>query len=92
MWRNRGLKPSSLFLAPLLSESAPATTAQMAMVTRSRSSWSRERSMRGSVRSAKRMGDGEFLVGRHGAPPWCLRIEEEDYQTGKGDKTGNGTG
>ena len=32
-------------------ESAPATTAQIAM--RSRSSWSRERSIRGSVNSAK---------------------------------------
>ena len=34
-------------------ESAPATTAQMAMATMSSSSWSRERSMRGSVNSAK---------------------------------------
>ena len=26
------------------------------------------------------MGDGEFLVGWHGAPPWRLGVEEEDYQ------------
>jgi hypothetical protein len=26
------------------------------------------------------MGDREFLVGRHGAPPWCLGVEEENYQ------------
>ena len=26
------------------------------------------------------VGDGEFLVGRHGAPPWCLGVEEENYQ------------
>jgi hypothetical protein len=26
------------------------------------------------------VGDGEFLVGRHGAPPWYLGVEEENYQ------------
>ena len=26
------------------------------------------------------VGDGEFWVGRHGGPPWCLGVEEEDYQ------------
>jgi hypothetical protein len=26
------------------------------------------------------MGDGAFLVGRHGVPPWSLRVEEENYQ------------
>ena len=26
------------------------------------------------------VGDGEFLVGGHGDPPWCLGVEVEDYQ------------